>query len=115
VNGSFIGGVTNRMGQRDRGATGVGKIDCARQIAERGRRCGISAAVTEEDIRVIGNMRGRAEHCRRLAAAILDARAREALLKMCSEIEADIKELEAKGPQDPVAAPPQPLPPVNHG
>ena len=54
--------------------------------------------MAQEDPVVIENMRGRAAQCRRLANAILDRRAAEVLLKMATEIEADIKRLETGEP-----------------
>ena len=44
---------------------------------------------------VIGNMRDRVDRCRRLAKGLTDDRARDALLRLAAEIEADIKRLEA--------------------
>lgn len=49
----------------------------------------------EEQQLVIRNMRERVDRCRRLAKGLTDDRARDALLKMAQEIEADIKRLEA--------------------
>lgn len=49
----------------------------------------------ESDI-VIANMRDRIALCRRLARSITDASAKQSLLKMAFEIEADIKRLEAE-------------------
>jgi hypothetical protein len=51
---------------------------------------------------VIQNMRGRIAQCRRLAEAILDDRAKDALLTMASEIESDMLRLEAErdGPRN---------------
>ena len=51
----------------------------------------------EEQLIVIRNMRERAGRCRRLARGLTDDRARDALLKMAEEIEADISRLEAAG------------------
>lgn len=45
---------------------------------------------------LIQNMRGRMEKCRRLAASILDEQASKALLKMASDIERDVRRLEAE-------------------
>lgn len=56
----------------------------------------------------IANMRGRVEQCRRLAASILDDRAAVALLKMASEIEADIARLEAERAALNLTEPPNP-------
>lgn len=49
----------------------------------------------EQDLEVIARMRGRVEQCRRLAAALTDRRACDALLQMAEEGEADIRRLEA--------------------
>lgn len=43
---------------------------------------------------VISNMLFRARHCRRLAEAIDDERAKESLLGMAREIETDVKRLQ---------------------
>lgn len=49
----------------------------------------------EEQQLVIRNMRERADRCRRLAKGLTDDRARQSLLTMAEEIEADIERLEA--------------------
>ena len=54
----------------------------------------LGAAEVNDD--PIENMRARVTQCRRLAATIMDDRATEALLKMASDIEADIIRLEAE-------------------
>jgi len=65
-------------------------------------------SVAEEDLKVIANMRARAEQCRRLAQALTDRRASEVLLKMAEEVEADIVRLEqATGDV------PNPMPPAS--
>ena len=47
---------------------------------------------------VISNMLFRAAHCRRLANAMIDEQARQSLLNMAAEIEADVERLELDGP-----------------
>ena len=52
------------------------------------------------DENVIVNMRARAAMCRRLAKSVLDQHAIKALRKMADDIEADVRQLEAKrGPR----------------
>ena len=55
---------------------------------------------------VIRGMRNRVEQCRRLAAMITHPEARETLLRMASEGEADIARLEAEKAE----SPPPPVP-----
>jgi hypothetical protein len=51
---------------------------------------------------LIAKMRARIAQCRRLAGDVMDDKARAALLKMASEIEADMLRLETErdGPRD---------------
>jgi hypothetical protein len=55
---------------------------------------GFSGAAVSDD--VIHNMRGRIAKCRRLAATVMDDLASKALLDMASEIERDMRDLEAE-------------------
>jgi hypothetical protein len=60
--------------------------------------------VEEPDIAIINRMRARAAQCRRLAAALTDPQAANALIKMADDVEADIARLEVPNPA--------PLPPT---
>ena len=62
--------------------------------------------MSDDNLQVIAHMRTRVEQCRRLAAALTDRRASEALLQMAEEGEADIRRLEAL--QAETIVPPQP-------
>jgi hypothetical protein len=62
--------------------------------------------MSDQDLQVIAHMRSRVEQCRRLAAALTDKRACEALLQMAEEGEADIRRLEARHAE--TIVPPQP-------
>ena len=64
-----------------------------------------SGYVAEEDLKVVANMRERAQQCRRLAQALTDRRAAAVLLKMAEEVEADIAQLERDIPN--------PMPPTS--
>ena len=66
--------------------------------------------MTEDDLQVIARMRGRVEQCRRLAAALTDRRACEALLQMAEEGEADIRRLESLHAEEAAPQPPMPKP-----
>ena len=61
--------------------------------------------MTEDDLQVIARMRQRVEQCRRLAAALTDRQASEALLRMAEEGEADIRRLESTHADPPAPAP----------
>ena len=54
----------------------------------------MESEVSDDPIR---NMRARVAQCRRLASSIMDDRATEVLLKMATDIEADIIRLKAQG------------------
>lgn len=53
-----------------------------------------AGSMSEETIQ---HMRERIERCRRLAKATTDERTAEALLQIADEIEADVRQLEARG------------------
>jgi len=59
-----------------------------------------------DDLQVIARMRQRVEQCRRLAAALTDRQACDALLRMAEEGEADIRRLESSHAEQP------PIPPM---
>ena len=64
--------------------------------------------MTEEDLQVIARMRQRVEQCRRLAAALTDRQASEALVRMAEEGEADIRQLESLHADPPAPSAPMP-------